>query len=205
MTSIPWLRNRPSQFRRSAEPFFALPLRLLRNASSGRHRPPLASEPRRTPRHFTHRGHTTPITFPGTQQWVLPEINSPSHPSQFCKSALKRCMAPGRPGTHHSRRPSRGHCRGCCLKSTVRQIRRNSANPHCKGAWHLAALRFPGSGGTSPSLKPIALPESLHLVVRGHTTASDLPGDTATSVAGNQQSVRSVAIRQIRAAKVHGT
>jgi hypothetical protein len=40
-------------------------------------------------------GHSKPITFPGTQQRVLPEINSPSDSSQFGKSALQRCMAPG--------------------------------------------------------------------------------------------------------------
>ena len=106
------------------------------------------------------RGHTSVPAGarhrPGTQQWVLREINSPLDPSQYGESARQRCMAPG-----------------------------------CIGTW----LRC-GSGGTSPSP---------HLVVRGHTTAGDLPGDTAAGVAGNQQSVRFVAIRQIRAAKVHGT
>ena len=127
---------------------------------------------------------TRPATYLGTQQRVLPEINSPLDPSQLGKSVLQRCMAPGcvevsrlrwnfalpeslypaltprRPGTHHSRRPTRGHSSGCCRKSTARHIRHNSANPHCKGAWHLAALRVPGSDGTSPYPKPIALPQT---------------------------------------------
>jgi hypothetical protein len=108
-----------------------------------------------------------PATYPGAQRRVLPEISSPSDPSQLGKSALQKCMAPGRGTLQRCMAP------GCVEVSRLR--------------WNLA------------------LPKSLYLAVRGHTTAGDLPGDTAAGVARNQQSVRSVAIGRIRNEKVHGT
>jgi hypothetical protein len=152
---------------------------------------------------------------------VLPEINSPLDPSQYGESARQRCMAPGCIGTwlrcgSGGTSPSphlavRGHTTaGDPPGGTAAGVARNQQSVRSVAIrrirkakvhgtwlhWHLAALRVPGSGGTSPSP---------HLVVRGHTTAGDLPGDTAAGVARNQQSVRFVAIRLIRAAKVHGT
>ncbi|MEN9554791.1 MAG: hypothetical protein RLZZ232_1077 [Planctomycetota bacterium] len=122
---------------------------------------------------------------------------------------------------------SRGHSTGCCLKSTVRQIRRNSANLHCDGAWHLAALkcesawhlvalRVPGSGGTLPSPsrctwpfgdtpQPATYPGTQQRVLPEISSPLD-PSQLGESAIKRCMAPSCVAaIRQIRAAKVHGT